>query len=128
MIEIHNIHFDCTPVHNDTTFSCLVGHYAQSIEIDQHAIYVLTLRECSVSSLQTAEKQFIRIDVFARKEKFLKDHKISDDGCFRNYHYDPVCDMPIRREWQSVRKGVAIILHYNPSRGKVFFSSVVVGY
>ena len=121
LIEIHNIHFDCTPVHKDTTFSYLVGHYAQSIEIDKHAIYVLTFRECSVSSLQTANKQFVRIDVFARREKFLKDHNISDDGCFRNYHYIPVCDMWIRREWSSVSKSVAIILRYIPSRRKVWF-------
>ena len=121
LIEIHNIHFDRIPVHNDTTFSYLVGHYAQRIEIDKHAFYVLTFRECSVSSLQTANKQFVRIDVFARREKFLKDNDILlDNDCFRNYHYNPICDMLIRREWQSVRTGVAIILHYNPSRGKVY--------
>ena len=37
LIEKNNVSFDCTPIHNDTTFSYLVGHYSNKVEIDPHA-------------------------------------------------------------------------------------------
>lgn len=116
IIETHNIRFDCTPINNDTTFSYLVGHHAQNIEIDKHAIYILTSRKQSVSSKLTDDKRLVRIEVFARREKFLKDNNIRYKNFYNTLHYRVVLDMLFSRQWTLAKEGIRLILRYNPSR------------
>ena len=122
VIDDNNIRFDCTPVHNDTTFSYLVGYYAKTVDIDPHAIYVYTLRSRSVSRNLTPEKRLVRVDVFARGDKFLKDHNIGDN--IIQLHYKEVYRMLCEGKWTLAMKGVGIIKKYNPSRISIWIHIV----
>lgn len=76
LITANNIYFDETRIHNDTTFSYLVGFYAQSIHVDKRALYTYTIREGSVSRNKEKWKYYTKIDVFGRSELFFIKHKI----------------------------------------------------
>ena len=120
IIEKHHIRFDCTPIHNDTTYSYLVGHYSQKVEIDPHAIYMLTVREMSVSRDINEAKRFIRIEVFARRDKFLRDELgIVDDAMA--FHYMEIYRMVFHGEWALARKGIGIIRQYVPSLPSIWY-------
>lgn len=76
VIESNQIRFDETRIHNDTRFSYLVGHYAETIEIDQRAIYCVTDRIGSVSKVLTPERLIARAKVFADANKFFRDNDV----------------------------------------------------
>ena len=76
LIDKYSIKFDEIIVHNDTTFSLLVGHYAQNIAIDNHAIYCVTTRKNSISYAFTDSKLLVRIDVFSKVDCFYTEHRI----------------------------------------------------
>lgn len=126
VVETHNIRFDCTPINNDTTFSYLVGHHARRIEIDKHAIYVLTSREQSVSSRLSDEKRLCRIEVFARREKFLKDNNIRYKNFYNTLHYRVVLDMLFNHQWSLAKEGIESIMRYNQSRIHVLLNIVML--
>lgn len=62
---------------NDVRFSYLIGYYANTLKVDEHAIYCLTSRSLSLSNTISEEKIVDKIRVFARRERFLKEHKIT---------------------------------------------------
>ncbi|WP_455669719.1 glycosyltransferase family 2 protein [Phocaeicola sp.] len=76
LIEEHCIRFDETPIHNDTTFSYLVGFYARRIEVDDRAGYCVTVREKSVSVSLDERREMVRMKVFTRSELFFQTHHI----------------------------------------------------
>ena len=120
IIEKHHIRFDCTPIHNDTTYSYLVGHYSKKVEIDPHAIYMLTVREMSVSRDVDEAKRFVRIEVFARRDKFLRETLgIVDD--VMAFHYKEIYKMVFNGEWSLAKKGVDIIHQYVPSYSSIWY-------
>lgn len=76
IIEDNAISFDETSIHNDTTFSYLIGHHAKNFIIDKHAIYCVTTRNNSVS-VSTSEKKYLeRIWVFGRSNLFFQNNNI----------------------------------------------------
>lgn len=77
LVVDNDIEFDEISIHNDTRFSYLVGYYARFVKFDNRALYCLADRSGSVSKNLTDEKQAIRTSVFAKKNRFLMDHKIS---------------------------------------------------
>lgn len=91
LIEEHHISFDETPIHNDTKFSYLVGHYAKNIIIDKHALYCVTTREGSVSKLIDEKRRLARIQVFVERERFLINHQINPADVKLQFHYDEMC-------------------------------------
>ena len=119
VIEKNSIRFDCIPIHNDTTFSYLVGHYSKKIEIDPHAIYILTVREMSVSRDISEAKRFVRIEVFARRDKFLREHGIADD--IMAWHYRELYEMVFHGEWTLAKKAVNVIHQYVPSYSSIWY-------
>ena len=76
LIKDNSILFDEIPVANDYMFSVKSGVLAKVIKADSTPIYVVTVREYSLSYLfaDTKEKLLIRFDVSARIYKFLKEH------------------------------------------------------
>lgn len=76
LIEKYNIRFDETPIHNDTTFSYLIGFYAKDISVDNRAAYCITVRSGSITKSITEEKELTRIKVFGRAYKFYEAHGI----------------------------------------------------
>ena len=120
IIVKNHIRFDHTPIHNDTTYSYLVGHYSKKVKIDPHAIYILTVREMSVSRDISEAKRFVRIEVFARRDKFLRETLgIVDDTMA--FHYKEIYEMVFNGEWTLAKKGVDIIHQYVPSYSSIWY-------
>lgn len=74
MVERYKISFDETPIHNDTTFTYTAGYRAQRVAADPHCVYCVTYRPGSLSTTVSEEKLLARVEVFARKERFMRDH------------------------------------------------------
>jgi len=71
LIESRHITFDETVIHNDTTFSYLVGFFAETIVVNPAKIYCVTDSPGSVSNNTAKEVHYIRTMVFAKKNLFL---------------------------------------------------------
>ncbi len=76
LIKDNSILYDETSVANDYMFSVKTGILAKVIKVEPTPIYVVTVRENSLSYLyvDTKEKLMTRFDVSARVYKFLKEH------------------------------------------------------
>lgn len=73
----NNVFFDETRRNNDTTFSYMVGYYANTIGIDRRCLYTYTVGRNSVSKQRTTEDIFATLDVFSRSELFFKKHGLN---------------------------------------------------
>lgn len=116
LIEKNSIKFDITPIHNDTTFSYLCGHFATSIKITNLACYCLTNRFGSVSKSLTPSKQLKRIEIFAKKNKFLKTNSIKV--------FDPLLLNPLKEyirniDMKSIKKYFSICREWNLKLGDI---------
>lgn len=76
LITANAIRFDETPIHNDTTFSYLVGFYASQVAVDDTVAYCLTDRKGSVSKAVSSEKLRCRMEVMSRKNAFFIENNI----------------------------------------------------
>lgn len=106
LIAKNNIKFDETPIHNDATFSYLIGYYAKKITADKRAIYCLTDRPNSVSKVLTNELHMIRLSIFFRKYIFLKNHGIKQ--------YPMINDIIYRT-----------LLHYKVNNDKEYYNKCI---
>lgn len=79
MLVDNNIKFDETRVSNDYFFSIKIAYFASDVEIVNEAVYVVTLREDSVSTgyADTNEKLFIRLGVATNIQHFLDEHNVA---------------------------------------------------
>lgn len=76
LVEKFNIRFDEIPIHNDTRFSYLTGFHAETIGVDNRALYCVTTRRGSVSQATDRNKILLRISVFTDLYIFLRKYKI----------------------------------------------------
>ena len=76
IVESNNIRFDETKIHNDTTFSYLVGLYCTKAYVDSRFGYCVTDRVGSVSKKSSYDRLLIRTEVFTRANVFYRDHGI----------------------------------------------------
>ncbi|MCQ2089722.1 MAG: glycosyltransferase [Fibrobacter sp.] len=76
VIQNNNIRFEETNVHNDAQYSYLVGFYAKKIAVCADSIYNYTIRENSVSRINSDDRILVRVRVFAKKNQFLRDNDI----------------------------------------------------
>lgn len=76
LVAEHNIRFDETRVDNDHYFSVVSGCLAKEIEVVNEPLYVVTLREGSLSYAyaDSLEKLLIRLGVEARVQVFERKH------------------------------------------------------
>lgn len=111
LIEKNNIKFDETLIHNDTTFSYLVGHYGKNIHVDKRAIYCITVRQGSVSVTLDEERILTRIEVFARGQLFFKANGINER---LDWQYVQLAEL-LFIDFSLFKKGVKIlrVLGYN---------------
>lgn len=72
----NDISFDETPIHNDTHFSYVAGFYAHKIKCDNRALYCVTVRQNSVSKIETSVNGLVRIQIFGHVNMFFKSHNI----------------------------------------------------
>lgn len=118
VIDEYQIRFETTRVREEGAFSYLVGFYAKKAEIYESAAYVYSVRKSSLSSsVSFSEDQLIRVGVYRREEKFLKEHCV--DYSPQN-HYDAVVKLLLRREFLAAKQAVTIIKSYNPSSMMIY--------
>lgn len=106
LVEKNNIHFDETIVANDVTFSYMIGYYAKKIKIEPHAIYCYTIRQKSLSRIETDETNMARVYVMGRANLFFreKDLPIKED-----YQYEQLVKSFLKnqrmfyREWNLLK-------------------------
>lgn len=106
LIDKYNIRFDEIPIHNDTTFSYLIGFHAKNIQIDNRALYCVTTREHSVSVSVNPMKELTRVDVFSKAESFFKKNNIP---VVIDWHYRQCADFLFRKDFKLYKKGLNII-------------------
>lgn len=119
IITANNIKFDETIIHNDTTFSYLVGFYSETFAIDKRALYCVTQRTGSVSKQVSVQRWFVRTEVFARANSFFKKHgvKINDERAYRGIFY-----FILKHDEPAIRKCVDIVLSYDQSWSNLIIS------
>lgn len=122
LVDEHAIRFDEVSLHNDTTFSYLVGHHARTVAIDRHAIYVVTARAGSLSNQTSPERRLARVDVFARRDKFFRSIGIHDT--IMCWHLREVNKMIVHGEWQLARQAIGVLKRYDPSTASVLWTLV----
>lgn len=111
LIDQYTIRFDETPIHNDTTFSYLVGFYAKNIKIDNRALYCVTTRKNSVSVSSNLEKELIRVNVFSKAEGFLKHNHIN---VTIDWHYRQCTIFLVTGKFQYYKKAIKLIKKNSP--------------
>lgn len=81
LLTEHDIKFQESRVYNDMKFSLYSDYYSKNISADKHAIYCLTYRENSVSSVSNAdpEKELVKVEVMAEYYNFHKQHNLPID-------------------------------------------------
>ena len=122
LIIDHNIQFDVLPIHNDTTFSYLVGYYAQTIIVENVRAYCLTFRIGSVSNIISLERLEIRLNVFAKKYIFFKEYGIP---VFDELLVTPFWFCIKRRNYDQFHKYILLLERYKISR-VIIFSHLLV--
>lgn len=119
LIERHHVRFDETLIHNDTTFSYLVGYYANAVRVDNRAIYCVTTRENSVSVSIDEDRERTRIEVFARAERFFRDHNIR---MIPPFHYRQMAAFLLDGRFRSFRQGMVIMRRYLPADMQMYMN------
>lgn len=79
VIERNHISFDETCIRNDVRYSYLVGHYANTIVVDDRQLYCVTTRANSVSRGRGYQASMDELKVYAGWKKFFMDHHIPLD-------------------------------------------------
>ena len=92
IIDNHHIRFDECIINNDTTFSYLIGYYANNIKVDKHAIYCITFRSDSLTYSIDENKILTIIEVQTNRDKFFKEHHINYKTKINN-HYRKMTDL-----------------------------------
>lgn len=72
LIDQHGIKFDATRIHNDTTFSYMLGYHAKKIFADERAMYCATVRLNSVSKQKDSNSILTTIDILGRAVLFFR--------------------------------------------------------
>lgn len=116
IVENH-IRFDESIIHNDTTFSYLVGYYSKSFAVDNRALYCVTHRSGSVSKQVSTERWLIRTEVFAKANNFFKQHQIAivDERAYRGiFHF------LLKHDMKALGSCVAIVKENGASNCDIF--------
>lgn len=113
LIVDNAIYFDTLPIHNDTTFSYLVGHYAKTIIVENVRAYCLTYRMGSVSNTISWERLEVRLNVFSKKYLFFKAHNIP---LFDTLLITPFWFCIKKRDYMQFNKFMRIVQGYGISK------------
>lgn len=119
IITANNIKFDETIIHNDTTFSYLVGFYSKTFVIDKRALYCVTQRTGSVSKQVSVERWLVRTEVFAKANSFFRNHeiKINDERAYRGVFY-----FMLKHDMPNIKACMNMLLSSGVSRQKLIIS------
>lgn len=115
-LEVNNIRFDSTPIHNDTTFSYMVGFHSKSVKVDNIGLYCLADRTNSVSKVISESNLLTRVKVFSKKNRFLRENNIP----FFDYQMITSFEIFILRgDYENLKKCFDIASEYGFSKPSV---------
>ncbi len=117
MIAEQGIRFEETTIHNDTAFGYLTGYHAQSIHADERQLYCVTVRQGSVSVTTSIDRIITRVEVFARAERFLRQHGVSTIPIA---HYEQLAKLVRYRQFSTFSKGVTAMRATGFSRFHIY--------
>lgn len=119
IITANNIKFDETIIHNDTTFSYLVGFYSKTFTIDKRALYCVTQRTGSVSKQVSVQRWLVRTEVFAKANSFFRNHgiKINDERAYRG-----VFNFILKHDISNIKACINMLLSSGESRQMLIIS------
>lgn len=120
IIDQYNIKFDETTIHNDTTFSYLIGFHAKNIHVDCRASYCITVRSGSITTTIDEYKELTRIEIFARKEQFCRSNDIPVKP---TWHYYQLAQF-LLRDRTIFLKGQRILLNKGYNRFSIYLNMI----
>ena len=106
LITSHHIRFDEIAVHNDTTFSYLSGHYANSFFVDDRVGYKYYIREDSVSKNRSVERDYIKINVFGRSSRFFLNNNIP---LIEERHWKALYHLAMTKDKKNYYEGIRML-------------------
>ena len=124
LIRNNNIKFDVTNIHNDTTFSYLVGHFAKEVLVDVRALYCVTTREGSVSTITSDDRIITRVQVFGKSELFFKKNNV-DEKVY--VHYFQLLKLLVVGNFTLFEKSLNVLTEVGFSKSQVMNGILKVG-
>lgn len=118
-ISVHSIRFDETRIHNDTTFSYLVGYHAKKVKVDHRALYCITYSPSSISYTLDDDKILQRMDILSRRDRFFIDHNIDLNKIVVNLHIESLVDLRNKGNTELYNKSMKIFNSYGFSEKDV---------
>lgn len=115
LIDEHHIRFEERSIHEDTSYSYLVGFHARKIAVSEKAIYCVTDRASSLSKVYDKSKRLEKIDVFATKEIFHRKHNIPLE---ETWHLEELFELYLSDKG-TYRKGVELCLSKGIARSEI---------
>lgn len=118
LIDREELSFSEVPVHNDTRFSYMAGHYADTVKTDRRALYCVTSRQGSISDFHHIDENYLTtVRLFAEREQFLRAHGVDADKVRFRMHY---VEMYRRRNDKTLfEAGMKVLEEYGFSREHV---------
>ncbi|MBQ2210088.1 MAG: glycosyltransferase family 2 protein [Prevotella sp.] len=122
LIERFQIRFDETPSVNDATFSYMVGYHAKTIKVDRRKAYCIVHRKDSITFTKSLVWERMKLEVMARKNRFMIDHGIPvfDAGMFY-----PFSESYHRKDWKSLDEYFGIARDNGFSKSYILFKLVL---
>lgn len=114
LVDCYNVRFQETTIHNDTRFSYITGHYANTIKVDRRAIYCITYRPQSITYTLSDEKIIDRARVMGERGRFFVNNNIDSDClgvCYRDLFY-----LESKDSNSTFNECIDILEHYGFSR------------
>lgn len=103
LIDDHNVKFDETFKANDIRFGYVSGYYAEKIQVDKRAIYCLTNRSNSLSTIYSPEACVLISDVYCKCLDFLKINNVTNTIAYKNNYWGVINLLEILKKTDSNR-------------------------
>ena len=107
LIDTYNIKFDETFKANDVHFGYKTGYYAKKIYADDRAVYCLTNRAGSLSTIYSPEACVIISEVYCDCLLFLKEKGLKSNSVFW-YTYQGVINMLVKLKKENSNKYIQV--------------------
>lgn len=116
IIKDNAIRFDETLIHNDTTYSYLVGYYGKSMHVDSRELYCVTVRKGSVSRVISEDRILTRINVFGRAFLFFEKNNIKIKQI---RHFEELLVLLLHVRFLLFKKGIEVLREQGYSYTKI---------
>ena len=116
IVEKNQIRFDELPVHNDTHFSYLAGHYSTRALVDERIGYIYYVRSGSVSKNRSMTRNFVKIKVFGASCLFFCENGIP---VYEDRHWRALYNILNAKSKEDYKKAMAMFRSIGYSKDDV---------